>query len=64
MGYIRSNPDWYENQGMSPSEAERQVKKDKMTESIDYGFCNPIKAKFASEEEDEIERSISGKKQS
>lgn len=53
MGYIRDNEDYYVSLGYSPSEAKKQVEKDKRTQNIDYGYCNPIKAKLASEEEED-----------
>lgn len=49
MGYIRSNEDYYESLGCSPTEARVQVAIDK--KGVDYGYCNPRKAKEAAKEE-------------
>lgn len=54
MAYIRDNEDYYVSQGMSPSEARIQDAVDRA--NIDYGYCNPIKAKLASEDEEEIRK--------
>jgi len=56
MGYIRSNEDYYESLGFSHKEARVRVALDKA--NIDYGYCNPLKAKFAHEEEQEIRKRI------
>jgi hypothetical protein len=56
MGYIRSNEEYYESLGYSSKEAKVRVELDK--HHIDYGVCNPIKAKLAAEEEDKIRRSL------
>lgn len=55
MGYIRSNEDYYKSLGFS----KIQVELDKR--NIDYGFCNPIKAKLAAEEEEEIRENLQSK---
>jgi len=52
MGYIRDNEDYYVSTGMSPESAREQVAIDEA--GIDYGYCNPIKAKLAAEEEEEL----------
>jgi hypothetical protein len=52
MGYIRSNSDYYISCGRSSKEASIQDAIDKR--GLDHGFCNPIKAKIADEEEKEI----------
>lgn len=52
MGYIRSNEDYYASLGYSPKEAAIQVEIEKA--GIDYGVCNPRKAKEAAEQEAEI----------
>jgi len=56
MSYIRDNVDYYVNCGMSPSDAKRQVLKDKLMGDTDYGFCNPMKAKDYSDKEDEVDK--------
>ena len=56
MGYIRDNEDYYVSLGYSPSEAKVQASLDEA--GVDYGFCNPIKAKNAAEEEDEIRNKL------
>lgn len=56
MGYIRSNEDYYNSLGFSPLEAKVQVEMDKR--SVDIGYCNPIKAKLAAEEEAEIRANL------
>jgi hypothetical protein len=56
MGYIRSNEDYYESLGFSPLEAKVQAEMDKR--GVDYGVCNPIKAKLAAEEEAEIRNEL------
>ncbi len=56
MGYIRSNEDYYQSLGYSPKEAKIQAELDKR--KIDYGYCNPIKAKLAAEEEEEVRRNV------
>jgi len=52
MGYIRDNVDAFIDEGYSPEEAEVQARL--LEEDIDYGFCNPIKAKLAHEDEQRI----------
>jgi len=52
MGYIRNNEDYYVSQGFSPKQASIQTKIDNC--HIDYGFCNPNKAKEAAKVEKEI----------
>lgn len=53
MGYIRSNEDYYIAQGMTPRQAEIQCEMDRLgADRIDHGYCNPIKAKLAADEED------------
>jgi hypothetical protein len=52
MGYIRTNEDYYASLGMSPERAALEVELDKAR--IDYGVCNPRKAKLAAEQEAEI----------
>lgn len=52
MGYIRSDEDYYASLGMGVREARVQVAIDKA--GIDYGYCNPRKAKEAAELEAEI----------
>ena len=55
MGYIRSNEDYYISEGMSPDNAKLQVEMDRLgANSIDYGYCNPRKAKIAQEDEDAL----------
>lgn len=56
MGYIRSNEDYYESLGYSPLEAKVQAEMDKR--GVDYGVCNPVKAKMAAEEEAEIRANL------
>lgn len=56
MGYIRDNEDWYYAMGYSASEAKIRAKLDQR--NLDYGFCNPIKAKLAAEEEDEVRKEL------
>ena len=56
MGYIRSNEDWDRAMGISPHEARVQAALDKR--GVDYGVCNPIKAKFAAGVEEEIRREL------
>ncbi len=56
MGYIRSNEDYYRSLGMGDKEIKVQMALDKA--KIDYGYCNPIKAKLAHEEEQEIRKRI------
>jgi hypothetical protein len=56
MGYIRSNEEYYESLGYSSKEAKIQAKLDES--KIDHGFCNPIKAKLAAEEEERIRREL------
>lgn len=56
MPYIRTNEDYYASLGMSPkavliAEALDEVK-------IDYGFCNPRKAREAAELEEEIRKKV------
>jgi hypothetical protein len=58
MGYIRSDEDWYIANGMSQSEAAKQVRRDELSRDIDYGVCNPRKAKQAAEDEAKIERQL------
>lgn len=58
MGYIRSNEDYYINQGMCPNNARRQVKRDKVSRGIDHGICNPYKSKIAAEEERKVDKDI------
>lgn len=52
MGIIRTNEDW--DQAMGISSIESKIQKRLEAEGIDYGYCNPIKAKRASELEEEI----------
>lgn len=56
MAYIRSNEDWYAAMGYSAHEAKVQAELDKR--GIDYGVCNPLKAKHAAKEEAEIRREL------
>lgn len=58
MGYIRSNQDWYENQGISPAAAARQVRKDQLMGSVDHGYCNPHKAREADDHERRVEAQL------
>lgn len=60
MGYIRSDEDYYVSTGMSPERASQQVELDK--HNIDYGYCNPQKAKSAAEQEREILKKLEEKK--
>ena len=50
MGYIRSDEDYYISTGMSPEQAQEQVRKDEQGE-CDRGFCNPLKNQICNEEE-------------
>ncbi len=59
MGYIRSNEEYYESLGYSVKEAEIQAELDR--HNIDYGFCNPRKAKEVAEQEVEIRKDIEDK---
>lgn len=54
MGYIRSNEDYYESLGYSSKEARVQAALD--SANIDYGYCNPRKAKAAWEAEAAIRK--------
>jgi hypothetical protein len=56
MGYIRTNEEYYIDVGHSPQRAAEKVEIDKA--KIDYGWCNPIKAKIAHEEEQAIRKKI------
>ena len=56
MGYIRSNEDYYRHQGLSEKEVKVQIALDKAR--LDYGTCNPLKAKRAAEAEEEIRRKV------
>ena len=58
MAYIRSNEDYYMSQGCTPSEAKLKDALDRA--NIDHGYCNPIKAKLAAEEEAEIKKQHEG----
>jgi len=55
MGYIRDNEDYYISIGYSSEDARKQVELDERSPNIDYGYCNPLKAKFAAEEEEETD---------
>jgi len=59
MAYVRSNEDWYRSQGYSTREARVQVEMDRR--GVDYGVCNPIKAKIAAEEEAELRRELNAR---
>ena len=59
MGYIRSNEDWYISQGMSPKEAHIQEAIDEA--HLDYGYCDPRKAKDSAEDEQVIRDSFRSK---
>lgn len=63
MGYIRSNEDYFQSIGMSPAKARREAKiyESGALDRIDYGFCNPRKAKQAAEEEAEIRNRFFGR---
>lgn len=50
MGYIRDDEDYYISLGYSSEKAAIMA----ATDHLDYGYCNPIKAKLADEEEKEI----------
>jgi hypothetical protein len=50
MSYIRSDEEWYMNQGMSPEQAKKRCRIDQMMEGKDPGVCNPIKAKQYAED--------------
>jgi hypothetical protein len=56
MGYIRSDEDYYISLGMSPKKAAVQAELDRR--GVDYGYCNPIKAKLAAEVEAEVEAQL------
>jgi hypothetical protein len=56
MGYIRDNEDYYVSMGYSPDRAREQCAIDDA--NIDYGYCNPIKAKQAAEDEQEIRERV------
>jgi hypothetical protein len=56
MGYIRNNEDAFIDEGYSPEEAEIQARI--YEANIDYGYCNPIKAKLAHEQEEEIREQV------
>lgn len=56
MGYIRSNEDYYASMGYSHDRAREQCAIDDA--NIDYGYCNPIKAKQAYEDEQEIKKRV------
>jgi hypothetical protein len=58
MGYIRSDEDYYVDQGMDPCSAAKQVRRDKLSSGVDHGFCNPQKSKIADEEEIEVEKQL------
>jgi len=53
MGYIRSNEDYYVNQGVDPNTARAWDQAEKEL-GHDGGFCNPRKAKEFDERVDEI----------
>jgi hypothetical protein len=59
MGYIRSNEEYYESLGHSSERAKELSKMDECSVVMDYGYCNPIKAKLAVEEEEKILKNIS-----
>ncbi|MGD9725929.1 MAG: hypothetical protein AB7L09_03255 [Nitrospira sp.] len=61
MGYIRDNEDYYVSIGYSAERARIQAAIDER--NIDYGVCNPIKAKLAAEEEADVIKEIEEKKQ-
>jgi hypothetical protein len=56
MAYIRSNEDYDRSIGLSAKES--RVQSEMNRRRVDYGVCNPIKAKIAAEEEDEIRAEI------
>lgn len=56
MPYIRSDEDYYASLGMSEKESRVQVRLDR--EGVDYGVCNPRKAREAAEREAEIRREV------
>jgi hypothetical protein len=56
MGYIRTNEDYYISCGYSPREAEIKSKMDE--QGVDYGYCNPMKAKIADEQEKKIRQEL------
>jgi hypothetical protein len=61
VAYIRSNEDWYRSMGISPFEVKVQDELDRR--GVDYGVCNPIKAKRAAEVEEEIRRELTNEQQ-
>lgn len=56
MGYIRSNIDYYMNQGMSEKQARIKCRVDKLMHGKDPGVCNPMKARDYQEDLDEATR--------
>ncbi len=54
MGYIRDDEDYYRSLGYS----DERIAIELATSHIDYGYCNPIKAKLADEEEKEIVKKL------
>ncbi len=49
MAYIRSNEDYYRSLGYGPETAEAMGRAADAGESLDEGFCNPMKQRFADE---------------
>jgi hypothetical protein len=56
VAYIRSDEDYYASLGYSPERIKVEIAINKA--NIDYGVCNPRKAKLAAEQEEEIRRKI------
>ena len=56
MAYIRSNGDWDRAMGISPHESK--VQEELKRRGVDYGVCNPRKAKLAAEIEAEVRRAL------
>lgn len=54
MAYIKSDEDYNQSLGISPKEAKIQKELDRR--NIDYGYCNPRKARWAQKIEDEIRK--------